>query len=204
MAEKQWSAEDLEKATKPQLKELAQKLNIKPTTLKKAQLIEAIKRTIQPATVAEQVPKHPVDATQVPLPKSPDPNLEQNWQYQLELQKLAFERMKLEVETKQRELDREAKLKELTLQLETQQAAATNNLHAFKIDSAIKLLPKLASEQEIETYLITFEKIAIVNKWPANQWSAILQTQLRGKALKVLLSYQPLIVQIFRNCVRQF
>jgi len=55
----------------------------------------------------------------------------------------------------------------------------------FKVQEAAKLLPKLINEQDIETFIITFEKIATVNKFPKDQWSAILQTQLKGKALKV-------------------
>jgi len=39
---------------------------------------------------------------------------------------------------------------------------------------------KLASEQELEVYLITFRKIASLNNWPKKHWSAILQTQLTG------------------------
>jgi len=55
----------------------------------------------------------------------------------------------------------------------------------FRTETAVKLLPKLVSDQELETYLISFEKIAELNKWPKEHWSAILQTQLKGKALKV-------------------
>lgn len=52
----------------------------------------------------------------------------------------------------------------------------------FRVDIAIKLLPKLASEQEIETSRITFEQIAELNKLPKAHWVIILQTQLiRGK-----------------------
>jgi len=36
----------------------------------------------------------------------------------------------------------------------------------FRVESAAKLLPKLASEQELEVYLITFRKIASLNNWP--------------------------------------
>ena len=55
----------------------------------------------------------------------------------------------------------------------------------FRVDSAAKLLPKLINEHEIETYILTFEKIAALNKWPKDSYSAILQTQLKGKCLKV-------------------
>ena len=47
------------------------------------------------------------------------------------------------------------------------------------------MLPKLTAEHEIETYLITFEKTARMNSWLEDKWAAILQTQLKGKGLKV-------------------
>jgi len=55
----------------------------------------------------------------------------------------------------------------------------------FKVETAAKMLPKLGADHEIETYLVTFEKIATINKWPKAHWTAVLQTQLKGKTLRV-------------------
>ena len=57
--------------------------------------------------------------------------------------------------------------------------------NTFCVENASKLLPKLQSEQEIDTYLVTFEKIAVLQKWPKEHWTSVLQTQLRGEGLKV-------------------
>jgi len=55
----------------------------------------------------------------------------------------------------------------------------------FRVDTAAKLLPKLVSEQETETFLIAFENIAHLNKWPPDKWASVLQTQLKGEGLTV-------------------
>ena len=62
---------------------------------------------------------------------------------------------------------------------------------------AAKLLPKFTSDGELEVYLITFKKIALLNKWPKEHWSAILQTQLKGKALRVLAELDDATIKNF-------
>ena len=57
-------------------------------------------------------------------------------------------------------------------------------LHFFRIDTAIKLIPKF-NEHDVESFLISFEKIAQLNKFPEDKYVAILQAHLTGKALKV-------------------
>jgi len=47
-----------------------------------------------------------------------------------------------------------------------------------------KLIPEF-DENDVETFLITFEKIAGINKFPTDKYAAILQAHLKGKALKV-------------------
>jgi len=93
----------------------------------------------------------------------------------------------LEAEQRQKELAMQIELERVRAATEqTGSQAQTQRPIQFRVQEAAKLLPKLANEQEIETYIITFEKIAgVVNKWPEEHWPAILQTQLRGKALKV-------------------
>lgn len=136
----------------------------------------------------------------------PEAGIAQSLSLQLELQKLQFqrEREREEWEREEKEREREQKEREREYEREErqkerehverleqlkratdQQQQTDTGPRQFRVDTAAKMLPKLASEQEIETYLITFEKIATINKWPKEQWSAVLQTQLRGKALKV-------------------
>ena len=51
-------------------------------------------------------------------------------------------------------------------------------------ESAIKLIPKF-NENDIESVLISFEKIVSLNSFPAEKYAAVLQAHLTGKALKV-------------------
>jgi len=41
------------------------------------------------------------------------------------------------------------------------------------------------SENDVETFLISFEKVAELNNFPPDKYGAILQAHLTGKALKV-------------------
>jgi hypothetical protein len=56
--------------------------------------------------------------------------------------------------------------------------------HVFRVDTAIKLIPKF-TESDVESFFISFEKIAQLNAWPQEKYAAALQAHLSGKALKV-------------------
>ena len=71
------------------------------------------------------------------------------------------------------------------LELNAQQAIPPRDqTPAFRVESAVKLIPKF-NEHDIETFLLTFEKIAELNKFPCDKYAAVLQAHLTGKALKV-------------------
>jgi len=48
------------------------------------------------------------------------------------------------------------------------------------VEAAIKLVPKF-SESDVETFLISFEKVAELNNFPPDKYAAILQAHLTGK-----------------------
>jgi len=52
------------------------------------------------------------------------------------------------------------------------------------VEVAVKLVPKF-SEHDVETFLITFEKVAELNNFPPDKYAATSQAHLTGKALKV-------------------
>ena len=62
--------------------------------------------------------------------------------------------------------------------------APKESVPQFRIGEAVKLIPKF-TDYDIETFLISFEKIATFNNFPKEKYAAILQAQLTGKALKV-------------------
>jgi len=107
-------------------------------------------------------------------------------QQQLELKKLEFER-----ERQKEERQQQLELKKLELELSR---ASDPSAHLtdppsfrpppFRVEAAVKLVPKF-SESDIETFLISFEKVAELNNFPPDKYAAILQAHLTGKALKV-------------------
>ena len=48
----------------------------------------------------------------------------------------------------------------------------------------MRIIPRF-QDQDIETFLISFEKFAALNNFPREKYSAVLQAHLTGKALKV-------------------
>lgn len=103
-----------------------------------------------------------------------------------------------EREFQREEAEREFELRKLKLQAEINRTAnsdsnfhshsqpVTNDSHqpTFRVDVAAKLLPPYKPE-DLESYLISFERIAAINSWPADKLASILQSQLTGRALHV-------------------
>ena len=58
-----------------------------------------------------------------------------------------------------------------------------HNSH-FRLEHAVRLLPKF-NGNEIEDYLVAFERTAELNKWPQDQLCCVLQSQMTGKGLKI-------------------
>ena len=46
-------------------------------------------------------------------------------------------------------------------------------------------MPPKWSESDTEIVLTSFEKVAITNDWPRNQYLAIIKTQISPKALEI-------------------
>jgi len=90
----------------------------------------------------------------------------------------------LEVEEKKRAHELEMKRLELAAQAGAASADDRRQAPAFRIDTAVKLIPKF-NEHDVESFLLSFEKIAQLNKFPEDKYAAILQAHLTGKALKV-------------------
>ena len=98
----------------------------------------------------------------------------------------------------QRERERQAHELELRkLELASLHGHATSDSHpaldsqpptvvsnTFRTDLAAKLLPPY-NPTDLESYLTTFERIAVINSWPEDKLAAILQTQLTGQSLRV-------------------
>jgi len=105
--------------------------------------------------------------------------------YKMDLE--AAERQK-HLEASERQKQREHDLEMKRLEMGAQSGAAPTDDHrqapAFRVDTAVKLIPKF-NEHDVESFLISFEKIAQLNQFPEDKYAAILQAHLTGKALKV-------------------
>ena len=141
--------------------------------------------------------------------------------FQLELKRTKLEEKQCERQERDRERQLEERERERQFQMTklkmeydlkalelTQQNSPalqnpTTQQPAFKVETAAKLLPKLSVDHELEVYLITFCKIAVLNNWPKEYWPAILQTQLKGKALRIF-SELPESTKTMSNCSPHF
>ena len=92
----------------------------------------------------------------------------------------------LEAQERERERQYEYDLKRLELSAKHQPADTDDRpqVSGFRIDTSIKLIPKF-NEHDVESFLLSFEKIAKLNSFPEDKYAAILQAHLTGKALKV-------------------
>ena len=76
----------------------------------------------------------------------------------------------------QRDLEREKMQHEIAMaQLNNATPRPTprsGDPNIFKVEAAIKLMPKLINENKIDIYLVTFQKIAELHGWPKQHWPA--------------------------------
>src|SRR5208282_2795640 len=91
----------------------------------------------------------------------------------------------LQRDEQQRQRDHEMAMAQLNNGAAPRPAPRGDGTPFFKVESAIKLMPKLLDDTQIDIYLVTFEKLAELHSWPKLHWFAMLQSQLRGKGLKV-------------------
>jgi hypothetical protein len=169
MAEKQFTMAELQAMTKPMLKELGESLNIQMKGLTKTEMLNKI--------IGENDKEEEKLEAVITNPQALSHSKSNvDWQFQLEMKKMELEEKRMQHEL---EMARINAGNSAGVGLNAQRA------DTFRIENAAKLLPKLASEHEMDTYLVTFEKIASLQKWPKTQWASVLQTQLRGKGLKV-------------------
>ena len=98
---------------------------------------------------------------------------------------LQLQLRRMEMEERERERQHELAMRRLELGVgDTTTVPARGQAPPFRVDAAIKLIPKF-NEHDIESFLISFEKIAQLNAFPPDKYAAVLQAHLTGKALKV-------------------
>ena len=220
MAEKQFTLESLTKSKKSYLLELAQSLHIPTLNLTKSQIIQSIINSVENATACCDLGLDQMLSPEESLNDDQNEvvvNTQQGQQIQSQTitdneMKFRLELKRIELEERERErqfqmtklkMEYDLKALELTHQNSPALQNPTTQQPAFKVETAAKLLPKLSVDHELEVYLITFRKIAVLNNWPKEYWPAILQTQLKGKALRIF-SELPESTKTMSNCSPHF
>ena len=116
------------------------------------------------------------------------PNGSSDLQLQLRRMELEFEERERQRQREHEERERERQFELRKYELESRRlsttASAPEHPPTFRVDAAVKLIPKF-TEHDVETFLISFEKIAELNAFPPDKYAAVLQAHLTGKALKV-------------------
>jgi len=131
------------------------------------------------------------------------PDLQLQYYSKQELAKIKLEAEEREKfrEAEERDKAREAELDRIKIDLvarlelkrlkvcHTQNVPVVGAAPAFKLENAIKLLPKF-KEQNVEEHLIGFEKVAEINNWPQDSYASVLHAMLVGKGLKVFAAFR--------------
>ncbi|XP_059807037.1 uncharacterized protein LOC132381549 [Hypanus sabinus] len=60
-------------------------------------------------------------------------------------------------------------------------AQGSDREEQFNVSRELRLVP-LLEETDVDSYFLHFEKVAVNQKWPKEQWAALLQSVLKGKA----------------------
>src|SRR6218665_3253076 len=98
----------------------------------------------------------------------------------LELRKLEVERERLALA--EREQIRKHGLR--TQGIRVDEVGHTEDTDSFRMSAAIKFVPKF-QEQDLEQFLLNFEKSMEIHNFPKDKWTALIHTKLTGKASKV-------------------
>ena len=210
-----FTQDDLNRMSKLELVELAESLHIETQKLTKPQLIKQILGL--PASLTE-AQLHQIELEQdtievfadttddakgiaqglgIPQPTDLKSQFmsESQLKYNLELKRMNIEERRAQMELKERKAKLEYDLR--VLEINSRARLSADNQSSFIVETAAKLLPKLGSEHELDVYLITFRKIATLNIWPKEQWSAILQAQLKDKAMRIFPELPDSFIQDF-------
>ncbi|XP_072881824.1 uncharacterized protein [Hemitrygon akajei] len=96
------------------------------------------------------------------------------------------ERERAEKEKERAEKEREAeKQRQHDLDMEKlrqeRRAQGSDREERFNVSRELRLVPPF-EETDVDSYFLLFEKVAVNQKWPKEQWVALLQSVLKGKA----------------------
>src|SRR6218665_693483 len=105
--------------------------------------------------------------------------------YDFELRQLEIEKERLALA--EREQIRKHGLR--TQGIRVDEVGHTEGTDSFRMSSAIKFVPKF-QEQNLEQFLLNFEKSMEIHNFPKDKWTALIHTKLTGKAFSALSTEQ--------------
>ena len=193
------SLKDLQRLRKCDLTAIAQYLNVEVTQgLKKAEILDLLASHME-------LKEETQTSDQAPISNQADIELAKlKLEMEKERMRLEFEERKLteqreaEAEEKQKQRETEMEMKRLEMEqelrlreLELAHAQATPTRErtspTFDLAKNIRLVPKF-EEDRIDSYFVSFEKVANSLKWPQKFWPMLLQSVFVGKAADVYSS----------------
>ena len=114
---------------------------------------------------------------------------EKEKQREIEREKLENEKLRLEaeerIEIEKEKLQFELKMKELELEGKSKsKPLPLDSGKSFDVTKHIRLVPPF-QEKEVDKYFLHFEKVAENLKWPREHWTLLLQSVVIGKAREI-------------------
>ncbi|XP_072922009.1 uncharacterized protein [Hemitrygon akajei] len=67
-----------------------------------------------------------------------------------------------------------------------QRVQGSDREERFNVSRELRLVPPF-EETDVDSYFLLFEKVAVNQKWPRDQWVALLQSVLKGKAQRAYM-----------------
>ena len=189
------SLKDLQRLRKCDLTAIAQYLNVEVTTgLKKAEILDLLASHME-------LQEETQTSDQAPISNQADIELAKlKLEMEKERMRLEFEERKLteqreaeekqkqrEMEMKRLEMEQELRLRELELAHAQATPTREKTAPAFDLAKNIRLVPKF-EEDRVDSYFVSFEKVANSLKWPQEFWPMLLQSGFVGKAADVYSS----------------
>ncbi|XP_076043861.1 uncharacterized protein LOC143026954 [Oratosquilla oratoria] len=87
-----------------------------------------------------------------------------------------------------RRLELELEIRRVELRTEEIKASRSRSPQpSFVLDKAVRLVPPF-SENHLDEFFASFERLAIRLEWPRHMWTVLLQQSFRGKALKAYMA----------------
>ncbi|XP_059812849.1 trichohyalin-like isoform X2 [Hypanus sabinus] len=110
---------------------------------------------------------------------------EKQREHEIQLKQLEAAEKEKERAKKEREAEKQRKhdLEMEKLRL-GQRDQGSDREERFNVSRELRLVPPF-EEMDVDSYFLLFEKVAVNQKWPKEQWVALLQSVLKGKAQRV-------------------